>query len=124
MLSKYEREDNRLRRKRRIRSDIIGTPYRPRLCVYKSNQHVYAQLIDDFEGHTLTSASTLDDDVQDRADLDDMTKTEQARVVGEVVAERAQDKGIEQVVFDRNGFLYHGRLAAVADGAREGGLDF
>lgn len=124
MLSKRERENNRLRRKRRIRSDIIGTPFRPRLCVYKSNQHIYAQIIDDFEGHTLTSASTLDDDVQERAELDDMTKTEQARVVGEVLAERAQEKDVEQVVFDRNGFLYHGRLAAVADGARESGLDF
>ncbi len=120
MRSKRERENNRLRRKRRIRQKITGTPQRPRLTVYKSNTHTYAQVIDDYEGHTLISASTLADDVADES----ATKTEQAREVGALVAERALEEGIEQVVFDRNGFIYHGRLAAVADGAREAGLDF
>ncbi|MFB6351109.1 MAG: 50S ribosomal protein L18 [Bradymonadaceae bacterium] len=121
MLSKREREDNRLRRKRRIRKKVMGTPRRPRLSVFKSNKHIYAQIIDDYAGHTLVSASTvadLDDEV------DEMTKSEQAREVGELLAERAIDEGIEKVVFDRNGFIYHGRLAKVADGARDGGLDF
>lgn len=120
MLSKREREDNRLRRKRRIRKKITGTPRRPRLTVFKSNKHTYAQVIDDYQGHTLVSASTVADDL----DEEEMTKTEQARKVGELIAERASDEGIEKVVFDRNGFIYHGRLAAVADGARDGGLDF
>ena len=121
MLSKREREDNRLRRKRRIRKKVSGTPRRPRLTVFKSNKHTYAQIIDDYEGHTLASASTVADDLGDASDL---TKSEQAEKVGELLAERASDEGIEQVVFDRNGFIYHGRLEAVAEGAREGGLEF
>jgi len=122
MLSKRQRENNRLRRKRRIRKKIIGTPRRPRLSVYKSNRHTYAQVIDDYAGHTIVSASTVDSAVRDELD-EEMTKTEQARKVGEAVAERAEDEGIDTVVFDRNGFIYHGRLAAVADGARDGGLE-
>lgn len=122
MLSKRQRENNRLRRKRRIRKKIIGTPRRPRLSVYKSNKHTYAQVIDDYAGHTIVSASTVDSELSEELD-DEMTKTEQARKVGEAVAERAQEAGVDTVVFDRNGFIYHGRLAAVADGARDGGLE-
>jgi large subunit ribosomal protein L18 len=121
MQSKRQRENNRLRRKRRVRKKVFGTPRRPRLSVYKSNQHIYAQVIDDLAGHTLASASTLEDEM---SDVDDMSKTEQAAEVGRRVAERALDRDIDQVVFDRNGFIYHGRLAAVADGARESGLQF
>lgn len=120
MRSKRERNNNRLRRKRRIRKKVMGTPRRPRLSVFKSNKHIYAQIIDDYQGHTLVAASTVADDI----DADEQTKTEQAHAVGELLAERATDEGIEKVVFDRNGFIYHGRLAAVADGARDGGLDF
>lgn len=120
MRSKRERENNRLRRKRRIRQKVTGTPRRPRLTVFKSNKHTYAQIIDDYQGHTLVAASTVADDIGG----DEMTKTEEAREVGELAAERATEEGIDQVVFDRNGFIYHGRLAAVADGARDGGLDF
>jgi len=122
MRSKRERENNRLRRKRRIRKKVFGTPQRPRLSVYKSNKQIYAQVIDDFAGHTLTSASSLEDAIVDGGE--EMTKTEQAREVGQAVAERAKEAGIEKVVFDRNGFIYHGRVAAVAEGARENGLQF
>jgi len=123
MLSKRERENNRLRRKRRIRKKVFGNPERPRLSVFKSNKHIYAQIIDDLDGHTLVSASTVQPDLQDELE-EDLTKTEEAKKVGEVVAERAEEQGIDQVVFDRNGFIYHGRLAAVAEGARDGGLEF
>jgi len=122
MLSKRERENNRLRRKRRIRKNIVGTPRRPRLSVYKSNRHTYAQLIDDYAAHTIASAATVQDELREEFD-EEMTKTEKARKVGEVIAERALEKGVDTVVFDRNGFIYHGRLAAVADGARDGGLE-
>lgn len=121
MHSKREREDNRLRRKRRIRKKVFGTPQRPRLSVYKSNEHTYAQLIDDLDGHTLVSASTLEDSIDG---VEEMSKMEQARAVGEKVAERALEQDIEKVVFDRNGFIYHGRVSALADGARESGLQF
>jgi large subunit ribosomal protein L18 len=123
MLSKRERENNRLRRKRRIRKKVFGSPERPRLSVFKSNKHIYAQVIDDLDGHTLVSASTVQAEVQDELE-EDLTKTEEAKKVGEIVAERAEEQGIDQVVFDRNGFIYHGRLAAVAEGARDGGLEF
>jgi large subunit ribosomal protein L18 len=106
----------RLRRHRRVRVRIVGTPERPRLVVYRSNRHVYAQIVDDLSGRTLLSASSLEEDV-DRAD-----KTQVAKVVGALVASRAKDAGIERVVFDRGGRLFHGRVAAVAEGAREGGL--
>ena len=122
MLDKRQRENNRLRRKRRIRKKVTGTPRRPRLSVFKSNKHTYAQIIDDYAGETLASASTVEDGVVE--DADELTKTEQARKVGAEVAERAKEEGIEQVVFDRNGFIYHGRLEAVAEGARETGLEF
>lgn len=112
----------RERRRRRIRMKISGTPERPRLNVFRSTEQIYAQLIDDVSGRTLASASSIDKEL--KAEMDGKTKTEQAALVGKYVAERAQAAGIEQVVFDRGGFLYHGRIKALADGAREGGLKF
>jgi large subunit ribosomal protein L18 len=111
----------RHRRHRRVRARIEGSPARPRLAVFRSLSHIYAQVIDDDAGHTLASASTLEPSL--RADLSG-NKTEQARQIGKVVAERARSRGIETVVFDRGGFLYHGRIAALADAAREAGLKF
>lgn len=122
MLTKKQRESSRFRRKRRIRKKIFGTPVRPRLSVYKSNTGVYAQLIDDLEGHTVAAAGTNDSENAD--ELAELDKTEQAREVGKLVAERALDAGIDKAVFDRNGFQYHGRIEAVAEGAREAGLQF
>lgn len=112
----------RKRRHRRVRRNLRGTPERPRLNVFRSSKHIYAQIIDDFAGHTLASASTLDPEVRER--IDSMQPVEQAKVVGEMVAARALEKGITKVVFDRGGYKYHGRVEALADGAREGGLDF
>lgn len=101
-----------------IRENMFGSSVRPRLSVYRSNKYIYAQLIDDLEGRTLTSASSLADDV------DGDTPMEESRAVGELIAERAQEDGIEKAVFDRSGYKYHGRIRALAEGAREGGLDF
>ncbi len=112
----------RERRRRRIRMKVSGTPERPRLSVFRSTDQIYAQLIDDVSGHTLVSASSIDKEL--KAQMDGKTKSEQATVVGKTVAERALATGIEQAVFDRGGFLYHGRIKALADGAREGGLKF
>ncbi len=112
----------RQRRHRRIRARISGTADRPRLNVFRSIDHIYAQLIDDEAGRTLVSASTIDKEL--RGDLTGKTKKEQAALVGEKVAERARAAGISTVVFDRGGYLYHGRVKALADGAREGGLEF
>ena len=122
MLSKSVQKDGRARRKRRIRKNISGTSARPRLSVFRSNRHIYVQIIDDVVGGTLVSASTQDAEV--RAAIEGLDKSEAAKKVGATAAERAIKKGITQVVFDRNGYLYHGRVAAVAEGAREGGLDF
>jgi large subunit ribosomal protein L18 len=122
MDKKKWRKNKRLRRKRRIRKKIFGTQERPRLTVFRSNKNIYAQLIDDDRGETLASASTVDSQARDR--FDELDKTSAAREVGKLLAERAQDKDIVKVVFDRNGYIYHGRVEAVADGAREGGLDF
>jgi len=97
---------------------MFGTSVRPRLSVYRSNQHIYAQLVDDMEGHTLTSASSLADDVEGEAPV------EESRAVGELLAERAQDQDIEKAVFDRGGYKYQGRVRALAEGARDGGLQF
>ena len=113
----------RERRHRRVRAKVSGTAQRPRLNVFRSSAHIYVQVIDDLNGHTLVAASDLDEAVRDKAG-DGATKSSRARAVGEVVAERAQAAGINAVVFDRGGFLYHGRIKAVADGAREGGLKF
>ena len=111
----------RLLRHRRVRGKVSGTAARPRLAVFRSLNHIYAQVIDDGAGATLTSASTLEPALRSQREG---TKTEQARLVGKTVAERARARGIEAVVFDRGGFLYHGRVAAVADAAREAGLKF
>lgn len=97
---------------------MFGTSVRPRLSIYRSNKYIYAQLVDDMEGHTLTSASSLADDVEGE------TPAEESHAVGELLAERAQEEGIEKVVFDRSGYRYHGRVQALAEGARQGGLQF
>ena len=108
----------RTKRHNRVRARVHGTNERPRLNVFRSLNHMYAQVIDDTQGHTLVAASTLDKDVADTP------KIEQAKAVGKLVAERAKSAGISKVVFDRGGYLYHGRIKALAEGAREGGLDF
>jgi large subunit ribosomal protein L18 len=113
----------RKRRHVRVRAKVAGTPQRPRLNVYRSSAHIYAQVIDDMAGHTLIAASDLEQEIAERAG-DGATKTARAKAVGELIAERAKAAGINAVVFDRGGFLYHGRVRAVADGAREGGLEF
>ena len=117
-----DRRVARLRRHRRVRKHVVGTPERPRLNVFRSLRHIYAQVIDDSQGCTLVSASTIDPEVG--AQLEGLTKTEQARVVGKVLAERALSQGIQRVVFDRGGYKYHGRVKALADAVREGGLEF
>ncbi|HRA48291.1 MAG TPA: 50S ribosomal protein L18 [Thermomicrobiales bacterium] len=113
----------RKRRHVRVRAKVSGTAQRPRLNVFRSNAHMYVQVIDDTAGHTLVAASDADADVA-KVVGESATKSERANAVGKVIAERAKAAGIEAVVFDRGGFLYHGRIKAVADGAREGGLDF
>jgi large subunit ribosomal protein L18 len=113
----------RKKRHMRVRAKVNGTADRPRLNVFRSNAHIYAQLIDDVTGHTLISASDLEDEVAQKAG-EGAPKTQRATTVGEVIAERAKAAGIENVIFDRGGFLYHGRVKAVADGARQGGLKF
>lgn len=116
------KELRRDRIRRRIRSTIKGTPDRPRLCVYKSNKHVYAQLVDDRLGQTLLAVSTRSNDVAD--DIEDKSKQEAAEVIGKHLAKLADEKGITKAVFDRSGYKYHGVVKALAEGAREGGLDF
>ena len=110
----------RKRRHIRVRKKVSGTPVRPRLVVTRSARHVVAQIVDDTKGHTLVSASTMEVDLRGVSD----DKTAKARKVGQLVAERAKQAGVDTVVFDRGGNKYHGRVAALADGAREGGLDF
>jgi large subunit ribosomal protein L18 len=112
----------RLRRHARVRKSLAGTVERPRLNVFRSLSEIYVQVIDDQQGHTLVSASSVDSELS--AELKGKTKTEQAKLVGQTVAKRAKSKGIEAVVFDRGGFRYTGRVKALADGAREGGLQF
>jgi large subunit ribosomal protein L18 len=116
---KYKARKNR---HRRVRARVQGTAERPRLNVFRSNENIFAQLIDDDKGHTLASASTIDTDVRDEAA--DKSKVDAAHLVGKVLGERAKDAGIDTVVFDRGGYQYHGRVAALADGAREAGLKF
>lgn len=118
MISKPDKNKSRKRRHNRVRNRISGTAECPRLNVFRSNKNIYAQIIDDVEGVTLVSASTLDSAVSDG------NKTEQAAGVGKLVAERASKKNIKKVVFDRGGYLYHGRVQALADAARENGLEF
>ena len=112
------KEQGRLRRHRRVRSKITDTANRPRLAVYRSNARIYAQVIDDASGHTLVAASSLDKDVASSK------RAEQAALVGKLLAERAKEAGVQAVVFDRGGYLYHGRVKALADAAREAGLEF
>lgn len=114
------KSDRRLRIKRRIRKVVSGTAERPRMSVFRSNKEIYAQLIDDISGKTILSVSSRDKGVADSK----LPKVEQAKAVGKVVAEKATKAGIAAVSFDRNGYLYHGRIKAIADGAREGGLKF
>ncbi len=117
-----QKKQARLKRKKSIRKKITGTPRRPRLSVFRSSKHIYAQIVDDAAGHTLASASTLEKEAASAEAS--KGKIEKATVVGKMIAQRAVKNGIKQVVFDRNGFLYHGRVKAVSDGAREGGLVF
>lgn len=119
MIKKINTNAQRLKRHSRVRAKISGTPETPRLNVFRSNANIYAQVIDDVNGVTLAAASSLDKGVEGYGG-----NAEVARNVGKLVAERAREKGVEVVVFDRGGYLYHGRVAALAEGAREGGLKF
>jgi large subunit ribosomal protein L18 len=121
-MAKASRAESRKRRHVRVRRKLTGTTERPRLNVFRSLEHIYAQVIDDSNGQTLVSASTIDQEL--RGEVESLPKQEQAKAVGKKVAERARAKGIEQVVFDRGGYLYHGRIKALAEGSREGGLVF
>ena len=119
MINRPNTKAQRLKRHKRVRGKISGTPERPRLNVFRSETNIYAQVIDDVSGKTLVSASSLEKDFSC-----DGTKTDAARKVGQTVAERAKAAGITTVVFDRGGYVYHGRVQALAEGAREGGLEF
>jgi large subunit ribosomal protein L18 len=120
----YKRSLNpRQRRHLRVRAKVNGTAERPRLNVFRSHEHIYAQIIDDTAGHTLVAASTLEAAVKERYG-EEHPKTAEAEIVGRVVGERAKEQGIDQVVFDRGGYKYHGRVKALADGARAAGLEF
>lgn len=121
-MAKMSKRDQRIKRHARVRKNLIGTPEKPRLCVFKSNKNISCQIIDDINGVTLVSASTLDKGIRDAVAYGG--NKEAAKKVGETIAERALAKGIEEVAFDRGGFLYHGRVKELADGAREGGLKF
>ncbi|MBR2377666.1 MAG: 50S ribosomal protein L18 [Clostridia bacterium] len=122
MISKIDKNADRLKRHERVRNKISGTPERPRLCVFRSLSHIYAQIIDDVAGNTLVSCSTLDKAVAES--VKELTKKEAAKVVGTEIAKRALEKGITEVVFDRGGYIYTGRVESLADGAREAGLKF
>ena len=117
---KKSRNDKRVKRHLRVRKNLIGTPEKPRLCVFRSNKNISAQIIDDENGNTLVSASTLEKEMKS----ENGGNKEAAKKVGELIAKRALDKGIENVAFDRGGFLYHGRVKELAEGAREAGLKF
>jgi len=124
MRLKYRKAlSQRKRRHVRVRAKVNGTAARPRLNVFRSAAHIYCQVIDDEKGHTMVAASDIEDAVREKAG-EGATKVERSRAVGALIAERAREAGIESVVFDRGGFLYHGRIKAIADGAREGGLKF
>lgn len=119
MITKIDRKLERERRHKRVRTKISGTEERPRLCVYRSNSHVYAQIIDDTKGITLTQASTMDKEVKTKH-----ANKEAAKEVGALIAKRALEKNIKTVVFDRGGYIYHGVVKELAEAAREGGLEF
>jgi len=120
MITKLDKNASRKKRHARVRAKLSGTAARPRLNVFRSNKHLYAQVIDDMSGVTLASASTIEKDLN----LESTSNVEAAKLVGELVAKRAVEKGITAVVFDRGGYLYHGRIQALADAARENGLQF
>ena len=122
MITKMDKNAERQRRHARVRKNLSGTAERPRLSVYKSTKNIYVQFIDDVKGVTLASCSTLEGAV--KAEIAGKTKTEAAKIVGKIAGERAKEKGIADVVFDRGGYHYTGRIQALADGAREAGLNF
>lgn len=122
MIKKQSRTSVRVKRHKRMRHHISGTAVKPRMCVFKSGKHIYVQVIDDTKGHTLASASTLEAEIKSK--LKNTSNIEAATMVGEVIAQRAKDKGVTQIVFDRGGFIYHGKVKALADAAREQGLEF
>ncbi len=124
MHTKFDRRAARDRRHRRVRKHVNGVPARPRLAVFRSLNHITVQLIDDAAGHTLAAASTHDADIRKELGGKGNSSTAGATVVGRVIAERAKDKGVSAVVFDRGGYLYHGRVKALADAARQAGLEF
>lgn len=121
-MAKASRNDRRLKRHERVRKDVFGTPEKPRLCVFRSNSNISAQIIDDVNGNTLVSASSIDKELKGR--IANGGNKEAAKQVGKAVGERAIAKGIKTVCFDRAGYLYHGRVKELADGAREAGLEF
>ena len=122
MVSKESRQKVRVKKHRRMRNHLSGTTQRPRLAVFRSNNHMYAQIIDDTVGNTLVAASTLEKEV--KAELEKTNNVDAAAYLGTVIAKRAIEKGINTVVFDRGGFIYQGKVAALADAAREAGLEF
>ena len=122
MISKVSRAEARQKKHRRLRNHIVGTAERPRLAVFRSNNHMYAQIIDDTVGNTLVSASTVQKDVKDQ--LEKTNDVAAAAYLGKVIAQKALDAGIKEVVFDRGGFIYQGKIQALADAAREAGLEF
>jgi len=122
MAKKNSRNDKRLQRHERVRKDVFGTPEKPRLCVYRSISNIFAQVIDDVSGATLISASTLDKEIKEQFAYGG--NKEAAKAVGEALGKKALEKGIDTVCFDRGGFLYHGRVKALAEAAREAGLKF
>ena len=122
MVRKESRQKVRVKKHNRMRNRFSGTPERPRLAVFRSNNHMYAQIIDDTVGNTLVAASTLEKDV--KAELEKTNNVDAAAYLGKVIAKKALDKGIKVVVFDRGGFIYHGKIQALADAAREAGLEF
>jgi len=122
MINKPSRAAGRIKRHYRLRNKISGTAQKPRLAVFRSNKHIYAQIIDDTVGNTLVAASTMEAAVRDK--VEKTSDVEAAKVVGEAIARKALDKGINTVVFDRGGFVYHGKIQALADAAREAGLQF
>ena len=119
-----KRREARVRRHHRVRNKVSGTAERPRLCVYRSLSHIYAQLVDDAKGLTLLTVSSLTPEVREKIEQGKTKKTAVSTLVGQVVARKALDMGIQAVAFDRGGYLYHGRVKALAEGAREGGLKF
>ena len=122
MISKVSRAKVRVKKHKRLRNHIVGTPAKPRLAVFRSNNHMYAQIIDDTVGNTLVSASTLQKDV--KAGLEKTNDVAAAAQLGAVIGKKAVEKGIKEIVFDRGGFIYHGKIKALADAAREAGLEF